>query len=155
MRVSDALGAGAIVTQASWSDFELAVAGLVRVLVEAGCLPASLEDVAIAAVCERERLASTAMVDIGVSIPHSRLDGIDRILSALAVSSSLPVYRTSAGVPIFIVALVLSPTGVTADHLRFLSALSLLLRSPAFRHGLRTAPDPETALALIRSHEQT
>ncbi len=154
MRVSDALDAGAIVTQASWPDFESAVAGLMRVLVEAGCLPASLEAAAVRAVCERERLASTAMVDIGVSIPHSRLDGIDRILSALAVSSSPPVYRTSAGVPIFIVALVLSPTGVTTDHLRFLSALSLLLRSSVFRRDLRAAPDPDTALALIRSHEQ-
>ena len=152
MRVSDTLKAAAIITGATWPDFESAVEALVGKLVACGDLPARLEREAVRAVCARERMASTAMVDIGVSIPHSRLDGVERVVSALAVSPRA-IYGASAGTPISIVALVLSPPALTGEHLNFLSALSLVLHSAGLRRLLQEAPTPEAALELIRSHE--
>lgn len=153
MRVSESLRPDAIVTGESWPDFEAAVEGLVGRLVRSGGVPASLERAAAAAICERERVASTSMVDIGVSIPHSRLEGLTSLVSALAVAPEA-VYGASAGTPISIVFLVLSPPSLAGEHLNFLSALSMLLHSSAVRSGLRAARTAEEALAFIRAHER-
>ena len=153
MRVSDTLLTGAIATGASWPDFEGAVGGLVDLLVANGSVPRDLAGDAVLSICERERVASTAMVDIGVSIPHSRLDGLGKLVSALAVSPR-GVYGASAGTPISIVFLVLSAPSLSGEHLNFLSALSMLLHSSSLRRSLQDATSPEAALALIRSHER-
>ena len=153
MRVSDTLDAGAIVTEASWPDFDAVVVALVGALVKCGRLPAALQEQAVAAVRARERMASTAMVDIGVSIPHTRLDGVSHIVSALAVSPKA-IYGADAGTPISIVALVLSPPAMTGEHLNFLSALSLLLHSATTRRCLQDASGPEAVLDVIRSYER-
>jgi mannitol/fructose-specific phosphotransferase system IIA component (Ntr-type) len=153
MRVTDTLDAGAIVTGARWPDIGAAVEGLVGRLVQSGRLDAALEARAVAAVCERERLSSTAMVDIGVSIPHARVEGLDHIIAALAVSPEA-IYGASVGTPISIVALLLSPPAQTGEHLNLLSAFSLLLQSARFRRRLQLAETPEAVLALIREHER-
>lgn len=153
MRVSDTLRLEAIVTGSSWPDFAGVVDGLVTLLVQSGGVPASLAPSAVAAIVERERVASTAMVDIGVSIPHSRLDGLETLVSAAAVAPK-GVYGAKAGTPISIVFLVLSPPSLSGEHLNFLSALSMLLHSASFRRALQDSPSPEQALALIRAHER-
>jgi mannitol/fructose-specific phosphotransferase system IIA component (Ntr-type) len=153
MRVSDTLGADAIVTGQTWPDVEGAVRGLVDLLVRSGSVPAELAARAVAAVCERERVASTAMVDIGVSIPHSRLEGLRSLVTALALSAR-GVYGASAGTPISIVFLVLSPPSLSGEHLNFLSALSMLLHSAGVRRALQNASTAAEALALIRARER-
>jgi len=153
MRVSDTLRADSIVTGVSWPDIAGAVEGLVQLLVDSGSVPPTVARPAVAAVVERERVASTAMVDIGVSIPHSRIDGLARLVTAMAVSPR-GVYGASAGTPISIVFLVLSPPSLSGEHLNFLSALSMLLHSSSVRRGLQEAKTPDAVLELIRAHER-
>ena len=152
MRVSDALVDRAIVVHAGWHTFEATVRGLVDHLVAAGTLPAALSEKAVSRICEREAMASTAMVDIGVSIPHARLDGITGIVAALAVAPGA-VYEVADGLPISIVILVLSSPTLTGEHLTFLSAASLLLQSERVRRQLRNANSAAEALQLIRGNE--
>jgi mannitol/fructose-specific phosphotransferase system IIA component (Ntr-type) len=153
MRVSESLQPAAIVTGATWPDFKSVVEALVARLVESGGVPAPLASAAVSAICERERVASTAMVDIGVSIPHSRLEGLGPLVSSLAVAPK-GVYGVGAGTPISIVFLVLSPPSLAGEHLNFLSALSMLLHSSAIRRGLQVAASAEEALGFIRAHER-
>ena len=152
MRVSDALMDGAIVVQAAWDSFDETVRGLVDHLVSAGQLPSSLAEQAVRRICEREALASTAMVDIGVSIPHARLDSIKGIVAALAVSPHA-VYQVADGLPISLVVLVLSSPRLTGEHLTFLSAVSMLLQSERLRRQLRGAASADEVLRLIRGNE--
>lgn len=151
-RVSDTLVSRAIVVHAAWDTFEATVRGLVDQLVDAGALPAALSDEAVRRIREREAIASTAMVDIGVSIPHARLDGITGIVSALAVSPHA-VYEVADGLPISIVVLVLSSPKLTGEHLTFLSAASLLLQAEHLRQQLREATSADEVLRLIRRNE--
>jgi PTS system fructose-specific IIC component len=153
MRVSDALVSGAIIVEPTWQTFADAVAGLVDRLVASGRLPEDLAPVAVAGIHEREAMASTAMVDIGVSIPHARLEGISGVLAAIAVSPHA-VYQVAVGLPISIVALVLSSPSLSGEHLNFLSSLSLLLQSARIRERLRNAATPDDVLRLIRANEQ-
>ena len=153
MRVSEALISSAIIVQPDWETFDRAIAGLVDRLVASARLPQHLVPLAVARIHEREAMASTAMVDIGVSIPHARLDGISGVVAAVAVSPHA-VYNLADGLPISIVALVLSSPSLSGEHLNFLSSLSMLLQSARIRERLRNAATPDEVLRLIRANEQ-
>lgn len=150
MRLIDSLAGGDILVGPTWATFEETVAGMVDHLVAAGRVPSTVADVAVRSIREREVMASTAMVDIGVSIPHARVDGIDGLVAALAVSPTA-VYQFSDDVPISIVALVLSSPNMAGDHLNFLSALSMLLQSARTREALRNAPTVGDVVRLVHA----
>ena len=152
MRVSDALAASAIIVQPKWETLDDAVTGLVEQLAASGRLPRQLVQAAVVRIQEREAAASTAMVDIGVSIPHARLDGVSEVIAAIAVSPQA-VYHVADGLPISIVALVLSSPSLSGEHLNFLSSLSLLLHSGRLRERLRNAATPDEVVRLIRVNE--
>jgi mannitol/fructose-specific phosphotransferase system IIA component (Ntr-type) len=152
MRVSDALVTSAIIAHSPCTTLRATVASLIDRLVEAGRLPAHLAAGAVAIVLEREAISSTAIVEIGVSIPHARLEGIDGLVAAIAVSPDA-VYEVTAGLPISIVALVLSSPSLTNEHLQFLSALSLVLQSERVRNALRHAASAADVARVVRVNE--
>jgi mannitol/fructose-specific phosphotransferase system IIA component (Ntr-type) len=152
MRVSEALAAGGVMVRPEWGSFAATVSGLVERLVSSGRLPGQLAGEAVRRIQEREAVASTAMVDIGVSIPHARLDGIDGIVAAMAVSPRA-VYQVGDGLPISIVVLVLSSPTLVGEHLNFLASLSMLLQSERFRQRVRNAETAEEVQQLVRSNE--
>jgi len=149
-RIIEVVETGGVLIGPSFASFDDAMAALVDRLVENGCLPAALRDEAIEAVCEREAISSTAIVEIGVSIPHARLDGVSSVVAAMAVSPSA-VYYAMAEVPITIVVVVFSPPELAGDHLNMLAGLSLLLQSDDVRRSLRGADDPSGAIATLGS----
>ena len=152
MRVSEALAAGGVMVRPEWGSFAATVSGLVERLVSSGRLPGQLAGEAVRRIQQREAVASTAMVDIGVSIPHARLDGIDGIVAAMAVSPRA-VYQVGDGLPISIVVLVLSSPTLVGEHLNFLASLSMLLQSARFRQRVRNAATAEEVQQLVRSNE--
>jgi len=149
-RLTEGLTLGAVVVRPPWHSFEETVRGLVRELVVAGHLAAGGEEAAVRAVLEREAMASTALVEIGVSMPHARVAGVDGAVAALAVSPAA-VYYASTETPITIVALLLSPLFASGTHLNYLSSLSMLLQSERTRDRLQRATTPADVYDVIRS----
>lgn len=152
-RVSDALVRGAVLVRPSYTTFADTIEGLVGALAAVGGLPSELADTATRLVRDREAVSSTAMVEISVSIPHTRLDGVDQIVAGIAVSPKA-VYQVADGLPICIVVLVLTPTDLINEHLEFLHSLSLLLQSAHLRESLRHATTAEEILLAIRENER-
>jgi mannitol/fructose-specific phosphotransferase system IIA component (Ntr-type) len=152
MRISEGFEGGAVMVRPSWRSFTETVAGLVERLSQIGKIPPGLGEQAVRHICEREAMASTAMVDIGVSIPHARIDGVKGVVAALAVSPSA-VYQVADGLPITIVALVMSSPSLTGEHLNFLSSISMLLQSDLTRQRLRNASDSDEVVRLVRENE--
>lgn len=150
MQVTDIIEAGGILLRQPCRTFADSVEQLVATLVAHGRLPAALREAAVHAVCERERMASTAIVEIGVSVPHARLPGVDGVVGAIAASPTA-VYYAMVGVPITIMALILSPPDRAAEHLNVLASLSILLQSDTVRRGLQEAADVPTAVAVLRA----
>jgi mannitol/fructose-specific phosphotransferase system IIA component (Ntr-type) len=148
MLVTDVIDAGAILLRQPSDSFERAVEALVAVLVEGGRIAPTLRAAALKAVCDREAMASTAIVEIGVSVPHARVSGVRGVVGAIAASPTA-VYYAMAGVPISIVALILSGPDRAAEHLNVLASLSMLLQSESVRRALCEARDPAAALAAI------
>ena len=151
-RVSDALVVEAVVVHPTWTNFDATVTGLVDQLVAVGRLPGERAIDAVTHIAEREAMASTAMVDIGISIPHARFAGIEGIVAAMAVAPKA-VYQLADGLPIAIVVLALSSPDLQGEHLTFLSSVSILLQSGRVRQRLRHAASADEVLQIVRGNE--
>jgi PTS system fructose-specific IIC component len=131
-----------------WRSFEATVDGLIGLLVRDGALAADTRAGAVQAVSTREAQASTALLDIGVGVPHARLAAVRGETVALALDPG-GFYEAVPTVPIHIVALVLSPPAAADEHLRILASIATSLRSRTLRTALLRATDPAAALALL------
>lgn len=154
MRAVDLLRPEDIVLDPPWHTFADTVTGLVDVLVRGGALPAAAAPEAVRAVLAREREASTAVLDVGVAVPHARLPGLPAPMIALAVASR-GLYEAVPTVPIRVVALVLSPPAALDDHLRILGGLATLLRSAELRGELQRSGSAERALSALDRHARS
>src|SRR5262245_44841460 len=72
MRAVEIIANGGILLAPPCGTFEQAVGGLVDTLIANNRLPDAMRHEAVRAVCDREAMASTAVVEIGVSVPHAR-----------------------------------------------------------------------------------
>jgi mannitol/fructose-specific phosphotransferase system IIA component (Ntr-type) len=149
MRAVEIIAKGGILLGPPLGSFEHAVGGLVDTLVANQRLPDALRLGAVRAVCDREAMGSTAIVEIGVSVPHARLEGVGGVVAALAATPTA-LYYAMAGVPISIMVLVFSPPDMIGEHLDTLAGVSLLLQSATLRRGIEQAPDIATALRILR-----
>ena len=142
------LRADQIVIAPAWHGFGETVDGLLDRLVQAGVLSRTSRDDAAGAVRAREREASTAVLEIGVGVPHARLDGLASPVVALAVAPA-GLYEAAPTVPIRIVALVLSPLDALDEHLRTLADIATMLRSGELRTLLLRASDGHAVLDIL------
>ena len=149
MRFVDHLAAARIAVAPPWRTFDETIAGLVDLLVADGALTAARRAAAIGAVTAREAQASTALLDVGVGVPHARLPGLPGAVVALAIGPD-GLYEAVPTVPIYIVALVLSPPSAADEHLRLLAGIATALRSSALRRALLRAAEPARVLAGLR-----
>lgn len=148
-RVVDILERGGVLLPFDPSGFDDVLGDLLDKLIANGCLDQNLRDEALEAVLEREALSSTVMVDIGVSIPHARVDGVAGVVGAIAVSPDA-LYQAMEGVPIRIMVLVLSAPDLAGEHLNVLAGLSMMLQSQSVREGLVKADGAASILARLR-----
>ena len=138
----------------SWRGLRETVTGLVGLLVSGGAIPPAREAEAVRGVLAREAEASTAVLDIGIGVPHARLGGLRETVVALGLSRA-GLYEPVPAVVVPIVGLVLSPPDAIDDHLRTLAGIAMLLRSPALREALLDASDPRAALDALARHERS
>lgn len=148
MRAAELIATGGVVLRPACASFEEAIGDLVDLLIANQCLPAALREPATRAVVERESVQSTAIVEIGVAVPHARVEGVAGVVAAMAASPTA-VYYAMAGVPISIVVVVLSAPELVGDHLDTLAGVSMLLQSADTRRGLEHAADPGSAVRVL------
>lgn len=84
-------------------------------LIKAGQLEESMEAAALAALEERERVASTG-VGMGVAIPHVKLEGLERVAVSFSVQPDGVEWRAIDGAPVHLFFTVLRPARASADH---------------------------------------
>jgi len=97
---------------------------------------------------ERERLGSTGF-GRGVAIPHARIGGIQRPVSALLKLRHPAEFAAADGLPVDIVFGLLSPENSGATHLHALAAISRLMRDERVHEALSDAPNQEALYGLL------
>jgi nitrogen PTS system EIIA component len=100
----------------------------------------------------REKLGSTGFGG-GIAIPHARVDAQARV-QAMLVRLAAPVdFQAVDGLPVDLVALLVSPTEAGGAHLKALARISRSLRDLAFARKLRGAGSRDAIYALLTGAE--
>lgn len=95
----------------------------------------------------RDRLDTTSLGN-GVALPHARTEHVKKIVLAVGRSEAgIPFEANGEIVKLFFV--IGTPKTKPGDYLAIVSALCKLLRDPADRNALFTAPTPDGFIAAI------
>lgn len=118
-------------------------------LVERFAVVYDLDAAAVAqAIGAREALGSTGF-GRGVAIPHARLDGLSRPVSAFLRLEAPVDFDAADAVPVQLVFGLLSPRNAGATHLHALAAISRTMREERMYQALCEAPDAEALYGLL------
>lgn len=90
------------------------------------------------AVLERENLGSTGYGN-GVAFPHARLEGLNEVVTVLALLQRPIDYDALDNAPVDIVAFMISPENSGDDHLRTLAVFSRILKNKDICKEIRAA----------------
>ena len=102
---------------------------------------------------ERERLGSTGIGD-GIAIPHGKLRNSGDLTLLFARSCQGVAFGALDGRPVQLFFVLLAPQSAAGLHLKMLARISRLLKDPAVRRELVTAPDAAALYALILQQDQ-
>ncbi len=148
MRMTDFVVRDAIIPQLAAGSKEGVIREMVESLRGAGQFRgADLEDV-IRAILKRELLGSTG-IGRGVAIPHTKHNGVERLVGTVAVSSTGVPFESLDGEPVYVFVLLISPQDLPGDHLRALENVSRCLRDDNFVRALRQAKTKEEIWELL------
>jgi PTS system nitrogen regulatory IIA component len=101
---------------------------------------------------DREKLGSTGVGD-GVAIPHGKWPGLPALVATVGRSREGIEYRSSDGKPARIFFALFAPENSAGAHLKALSRVSRILRTPAFREAILAAPSSEEIYRLILAED--
>ena len=119
-----------------------AIEGLTARLVATGAVVDTQAQSFREAVVARERSMSTGM-ERGIAIPHAAVDGLERVVAALAVVSGEGVNFDSIDArPVWLIVLLLIPRPQKLLHIRTLADLARQLGNEDVRRTLRAASQP-------------
>jgi len=105
-------------------------------------------ELAIRTVRAREAASPTFLAP-GISMPHARLDHLDRTLVAVATSQRGIPFADGAE-PSRLVILILTPAHTPAAYLAVVASLARLLRQPAFAEDVLAQKTASAIVALFR-----
>ncbi|TYC89968.1 PTS sugar transporter subunit IIA [Novosphingobium sp. BW1] len=104
----------------------------------------------LGALLEREQLGSTGF-GRRIAIPHARVEGLKRPVSAFIRLESPAEFQSADGLPVDLVFGLLSPQGAGATHLHALAAISRMMRDERMHATLVEATGPEAIYALLNN----
>jgi PTS system fructose-specific IIA component/PTS system nitrogen regulatory IIA component len=154
MRMSDFVVRDAIVPELTSGSKEVVIREMVESLRVAGQFRTAETDDVVRAILARERLGSTG-IGRGVAIPHTKHQGVDRLVGTVAVSSKGIPFDSLDGEAVHVFVLLISPQDRPGDHLRALENVSRCLRDDSFVKALRTASTRDAIWALLDRQDHT
>lgn len=101
------------------------------------------------AIYEREDLMSTG-IGLNLGIPHVRIKSVKEMTVALAlVKDGVEDYESLDSEPVKLVFMIIAREDQHAQHLKFLSQLSTVLKNDDFRNALINCSDANELYALL------
>lgn len=102
---------------------------------------------------EREKLGSTG-IGQGIAVPHAKTDQVKDLVCALGISEKGVNFDALDGEPVYIIFLVLAPSGATGIHLKALAKIARLLKDKVFRSYLKMSKTAQEAYKIIKEDEE-
>ncbi len=132
------------------TDKEDVITELVDVLAINGLLKD--RDAVLESVLMREQTRSTG-IGSGIAIPHGKSKGIDELAMAIGIAKNSIDFDSIDSKGVFIVVMLVSPSGQTGPHIQALAKISRLMLDEAFRNQLQNAANSDDLYEMIRSKE--
>jgi len=145
-RLSEVLASGgSVLVGFSARSVSEAIPLLMTPALSRAAVPGERQQSILQAIEKREEGAST--VSPPLALPHARCAGVDRIVAGLGINRSGALEERSG---VNAVVSFVSPETASAEHLRFLSGVAKLFRSPASVEELLAAQSSEELVEILR-----
>src|SRR5262245_28925641 len=131
IRMGDFLVREAILPQLAATSKEGVIREMVASLVAAGQLRGTDLNEVVHAILQRETLGTTG-IGRGIAIPHAKHQSVQRVLGTLAISQDGVSFASLDGQPVYLLALLVSPSEAPAAHLQALERIARCLRDDRF-----------------------
>jgi PTS system fructose-specific IIC component/PTS system nitrogen regulatory IIA component len=102
---------------------------------------------------QREMKMSTG-IQKGIAIPHGKTNAVDKVYGMLGVSRKGIDYEALDGNPVYLVFLVLGPTGDSEKHLKVLQRMAELLANPQFFSDIAAQKDVGGVCGVLKHYEE-
>lgn len=104
------------------------------------------------ALIERERLGTTGVGD-GISIPHARMKALNKVIGVFLRMTNAIDMDAVDDKPVRLMFVLLAPLNADTDHLKVLSRIARILRSPENKQMLIESETPEEVLKILTSED--
>ncbi len=148
MKFADFICPEAIRADITASDKESSIREIVKALADAGKIPAAEYESIVKAILKREELGSTG-IGRGVAVPHTKHPSAERLVGAVAVSTTGVDFASLDGEVVHLFFLLISPPDRPGDHLRALENISRQLRDDTFCRFLKQSKTAEDIKQLL------
>jgi PTS system nitrogen regulatory IIA component len=152
MRMSDFVVRDAIIPDLAAVNKEGVIREMAASLRAAGCFREADQEDVVRAILKRELLGSTG-IGRGVAIPHTKHNGVERLIGTVAVSPNGVSFESLDGEPVQVFVLLISPQDRPGDHLRALENVSRCLRDDNFVKALRAATTRDQIWSLLEKYD--
>jgi len=152
MRMSDFVVRDAIIPDLAAVNKEGVIREMAAALCTAGCFREADKEDVVRAILKRELLGSTG-IGRGVAIPHTKHNGVERLIGTVAVSPKGVSFESLDGEPVQVFVLLISPQDRPGDHLRALENVSRCLRDDNFVKALRAATTRDQIWTLLEKYD--
>lgn len=132
------------------TDKKSAIAEMVDLLVQGGVTES--RETLLAAVMERENQRTTG-IGLGFAIPHAKTDAVKGLIIALGRTAQPIDFAAIDGKPVNLIALLVSPSNATSQHIQALARLSRMVTSASLLQKLLDAPDAASLYSLIAASD--
>jgi nitrogen PTS system EIIA component len=152
MRMSDFVVRDAIIPDLAAVNKEGVIREMAGSLRAAGCFRDADQEDVVRAILKRELLGSTG-IGRGVAIPHTKHNGVERLIGTVAVSPKGVSFESLDGELVQVFVLLISPQDRPGDHLRALENVSRCLRDDNFVKALRAATTRDQIWSLLEKYD--
>ncbi len=154
MKLLDLVHPKAILAELPSRDRNGVIRELVQALADAGQIDAGLVEGIARSIVARERKGGTTGIGKGVAVPHAKVDGVARVMSAVGRSSAGVDFASLDGAPVYCVLLILSPENQPELHLQAMELVFRHVQHERFRRFLRQSSTPEAIYDLLREADE-
>jgi mannitol/fructose-specific phosphotransferase system IIA component (Ntr-type) len=127
---------------------QAALKELTKLLKNSPLLSSIDEQTIFDSLARREELGSTGL-GRGIAIPHTKIEGLTEFVIAVATSEKGVQFDAVDNKKVHIFFIMIGPPDRPDEHLKLLSAISLLLRDEKIKSELRRARTPEALYETI------
>jgi mannitol/fructose-specific phosphotransferase system IIA component (Ntr-type) len=154
MKLLDLVHPSSIIAELESLDRNGVIRELVQLLADAGLIDGESVERIVKSIIVRERTRGTTGFGKGVAVPHTKVEGLSRVVAAVGRSSRGVDFASLDGEPVYAVFLIASPAEQPEEHLRAMDLVFRHLQQEKFRKFLRQADEPEKVFELLKEADE-